>query len=419
MSEKLEVAIIGGGMITGMQILPSLYHLQREGVVGDIAVSALNGAPLKELAEDEKLKTAFPGARFKPYPDFTKEPLDKAFPDLYREVIAKLPPHGMVVVAVPDQFHYPVIKEALAADQHILCVKPLVLEHSQSVEIEREAHARGLVVGVEYHKRFDDRALVARKRCRAGAFGEFKCGQSRLIEPWYYRHSNFQNWFTCENSDPFTYIACHYVDQVHFITGLMPVAVSVKGVRGKFPNGNVGYMWSDGRVTWENGAILDCLNGLGYPDEAPGGNSQGIMMFFEGDDVGAILDHHDQFRGVKHGMVRKLGGKLYHETSPDYMEFIDLGGEGLTPVGYGYRSVAYITRAARRANLAAAGKKDDAALKARQELVERFDEEGIMATPRNSAFNELVMEAGRLSILNDGREARITYGESAGVELVG
>jgi D-galacturonate reductase len=418
MSEKLEVAVVGGGMITGMQILPSLYNLQREGIVGDIAISALNGAPLKTLAEDKGLAEAFPGQSFTPYPDFTKEPLDKAFPDMFKEAIKALPPRSMVVVAVPDQFHYPVIKEALAADQHILCVKPLVLEYDQSVEIEKEAHARGLVVGIEYHKRFDDRALVARRRYRAGAFGEFKCGQSRLIEPWYYRHSNFQNWFTCENSDPFTYIACHYVDQIHFITGLMPTAVSVKGVKGKFPNGNTGYMWTDGRVTWENGALLDCLNGLGYPDGAPGGNSQGIVMFFEGDDTGAILDHHDQFRGVKHGMVKPLDGKCYHETSPDYMQFIDVGGEGLTPVGYGYRSVAFITRAAHTANAAAAGQEGDPALAARQKTIEQFDADGIMATPQNSAFNELVMEAGRLSILNDGKEVEITYGENAGVELV-
>jgi hypothetical protein len=116
-------------------------------------------------------------------------------------------------------------------------------------------------------------------------------------------------------------------------------------------------------------------------------------------------------------MVQELDGKRYHETSPDYMQFVDVGGEGLTPVGYGYRSVAYITRAAHTANLTAAGKSGDAALKARQAEVDRFDAEGIMATPKNSAFNELVMEAGRLSILNDGREVKITYGENAGVEL--
>jgi hypothetical protein len=34
-----------------------------------------------------------------------------------------------------------------------------------------------------------------------------------------------------------------------------------------------------------------------------------------------------------------------------------------------------------------------------------------MATPANSAYNELVIEAGRMSVLNGGREVAIEYGE--------
>jgi hypothetical protein len=41
-----------------------------------------------------------------------------------------------------------------------------------------------------------------------------------------------------------------------------------------------------------------------------------------------------------------------------------------------------------------------------------------MATPANSACNDLVIEAGRLSILNGGREALMHYGENARVALV-
>ena len=54
---------------------------------------------------------------------------------------------------------------------------------------------------------------------------------------------------------------------------------------------------------------------------------------------------------------------------------------------------------------------------ARQKLIKQFDDEGIMATPANSSYNELVVEAGRLSILSGGREAEITYGDNAGVDL--
>ena len=64
------------------------------------------------------------------------------------------------------------------------------------------------------------RALLARKEYQSDSLGEFKLGEARLIEPYYFRHSNFANWFTCDQTDPFTYVGCHYVDQVFFVTGL-------------------------------------------------------------------------------------------------------------------------------------------------------------------------------------------------------
>ena len=45
----------------------------------------------------------------------------------------------------------------------------------------------------------------------------------------------------------------------------------------------------------------------------------------------------------------------------------------------------------------------------RQTLLGEIDEKGILATPSNSRYNELVVEAGRLSILNGGREVQIAY----------
>lgn len=408
---RMDVAVIGGGMITYDQILPSLYHLQRLGTIGEISVCALNARPLKALAESELFARAFPGQSFRPYPELTGD-LDKPYPELYREVISALPPRNLVVVAVPDQLHYPVIRTALEHNQHVLSVKPLVLRAAQSVEIEREARARSLVVGVEYHKRFDDRSLLARRRYREGLFGEFKLGTARLLEKWYYRHSNFQNWCTVENSDAFTYIGCHYVDLVHFITGLLPVAVSVWGVRDRYPNGNEGFLWTDARIIWSNGACLNVQNALGFPDDAPGTNVQGLTMYCSGGDRGAWLEHHDQYRGIKYCYTRNPGGPgatIYAEPSTDYFQYLDLGGPGLVPVGYGYRSIEYIVKAALRVEAAPEGE--------RQRILAEYDAQGVMATPANSLFNELVIEAGRLSILTDGRLVKIHYEPEPRVEL--
>jgi D-galacturonate reductase len=329
-----EVIVVGGGMITEIQILPTLYHLQRTGLIGNISICALNGAPLKKIADNQGLKKAFPGQGFTPYPDFNKVDPAQTFPTIFREVLEKAPAGSIAVIAVPDQLHYPMVKEALELGRHVLVVKPLVLKYGQAVELEQLALEKGLFVGVEYHKRFDDRNLITRQRYRAGDLGVFRMGYASLVEPWYYRNSNFQNWCTTGNSDMFTYIGCHYVDLVAYITGLRPVQVSVYGVTESYPNGNQGYLWTDGRVVWENGACLAVLNGMGYPNVAPGGNSQGMTLFCQGKTDGALVMHDDQFRGVKHSYLTKgsdEGDSFYNEVSPDYFKLVDVGGGGLTP----------------------------------------------------------------------------------------
>lgn len=407
MSNKPQVTVIGGGMITHDQILPALYQMQRIERIGEITVCASRRQTVEVLAQADGIARAFPGHSFHAFPQAGNS--SKAQPELYRSVIERMPPRQIVIAAVPDQLHYDVIMAALRHDQHVCAVKPLVLQHAQAVEIEREAFKRGLVVGIEYHKRFDDRSLMARRKYREGWFGEFKLGTARLFEKWYYRHSNFQNWMTAENSDAFTYIGCHYVDLLHFITGLLPVAVSVYGIRDKFPNGKEGFLWADARVIWNNGACLNVQNGLSFPDAAPGTNTQGMMLYCSGKDAGALIEHHDQFRGMKYSYVKQPpgdGATIYAEPSPDYFQYLDMGGPGLVPVGYGYRSIEYILNACMRVEAETGG------LAARQKLLREIDAQGIMATPANSSYNEKVIEAARESILDGGREVRIGQGKS-------
>lgn len=395
-----QVLVVGGGMITGDQILPSLYHMQRQGVIGGIAVCAQHARTVQKLKDSAMFAKAFPGQSFDAYPESGDSPQ----PDLYKEVIAKMARHNIVIAAVPDQLHFDVVMTALQHDQHVCCVKPLVLTARESVLIEAEARKRGLVVGVEYHKRLDDRSLMARQKYRQGLFGEFRLGTATLMEKWNYRGSNFQNWCTTENSDAFSYIGCHYVDLVHFITGLLPASVSVYGIKDKYPNGNEGYLWTDARVIWQNGACLNLQNSLSFPDLAPGTNTQGIVMHCSGNNAGGLIEHSDQYRGLKYSYVDP---PQYAEPSPDYFQYVHLGGEGLQPVGYGLRSIEFIIKKCLAAESAAD----------RQAYLASLDAEGILATPANSRYNELVMEAGRLSILNNAREVLIEYGSSPGVRL--
>lgn len=414
----LDVTIVGGGMITYDLILPSIYHLQRTGVVKDINVCSLDSAPLKALKESKEIADAFPGQDFNAHPSVNESP-DKKFPDLFKEVIAGMKPRQIVIVAMPDQLHYPVIMEALKNNQHILCVKPLVLKYAQTVEIEKIAIEKGLFIGVEYHKRFDRRSLMAKRSYELKQFGEFVIGEAKMIEPYFYRTSNFQNWFTCDKTDPFVYVGCHYIDLVCFITGLKPVEVSVSGIKGKFPNGNEGYMWANGRVRFENGALLSVTDGLGYPDQGAGSNEQNLEMFFEGDKKSGMLKHDDQFRGVEHSYLEGIGcaGSYFNYVSPDFYRLVPWEGEGFAPIGYGFESVAATIKMAHKIEGEVKGLSDSESLKKRRQLIREVDEKGIIATPANSYVNELVVEAARLSILNDGDIVNIKYGDNPHVEL--
>ncbi len=364
------VLVVGGGMIVHDQILPSLYHLQRLGRIGVITVCARREETLQSLAGAEAFRSAFPGQGFQG----TLEP--------FAEALKRLSPREIVFVAVPDQLHYEFIMAALARDQHVCTVKPLVLEARQGTAIAAEAERRGLVVTIDYHKRFDDRSLMARRAYREGRFGEFRLGTACLLEKWHYRRSNFQNWMTAEFSDAFTYIGCHYVDLVHFITGLLPAAVSVYGIRDRFPNAAEGYLWTDARVIWENGACLNVQNALGYPDAAPGSNTQGLTMYCQGGADGGLIAHSDQYRGLKYSYANP--GE-YSEPSPDYFQYVEWNGPGLAPAGYGYRSIEQMIAAA------AAGHADSP----------------LLATAANSGFNDAVIEAGRRSLLEGGRTVPI------------
>jgi predicted dehydrogenase len=406
---KLQVAIIGGGMITGRQILPSVYHLRRLGHVGDVTVCARHSTTLRELASSEVIRSAFPGQHFDPYPPLETDPA-RPHPDAYQRTIESLPPRQLVIVATPETSHYDITRFALLRDQHVLTVKPFVMTYREHAELQRLAEERGLWVGIEYHKRFDRRALEARHRFREGRFGRFRCGEARLIEPFYYRSSNFQNWFTKDATDPFTYVGCHYLDLTCFITGLRPVEVSVRGVGGKFPNGKDAYLWTASRVVFDNGGVLSLVNGLGYPDGGAGSNDQGMTLFFEADDGagGAMLHHADQYRGVQHCYLpgQSVGGKSFQFVNPDFFRLIPWEGDGLKPVGYGYESIEANVRAALAVNAAARGAVVEAAA------------DGFIATPWDTLGNTLATEAGRLSILHGGRIVKIRYAPEPGVELI-
>jgi hypothetical protein len=134
-----------------------------------------------------------------------------------------------------------------------------------------------------------------------------------------------------------------------------------------------------------------------------------------------MIKHDDQFRGVQYAYLEGVGcaGSSFNFVSPDFFQLIPWEGDGLRPVGYGYESVAASVEMAQKIESEVQTLSEAESLKRRQQIIREVDEKGIIATPANSYVNELVVEAARLSILNDGDMVTIEYGQHPKVELRG
>ena len=99
--------------------------------------------------------------------------------------------------------------------------------------------------------------------------------------------------------------------------------------RTSIPNGAEGYLWTDARVIWNNGACLNVQNTLSYPEDGPG--TQHAAHF----DVLLIRRQRRDdppLRSIPRYriLLRRRSQTLRElppttEPSADYFQFVDLG----------------------------------------------------------------------------------------------
>ena len=131
-------------MIAHDQILPSLYQLRRNGLVDDIQVCGQRSSTLRALVDSPVLQRAFPTSLHAVSAVRRHESGSAA--ETVRAGGRALPEQSIVIVALPDHLHKEAILYALRCNQHVIALKPLVLNCADSDEIEREARSRGLFV---------------------------------------------------------------------------------------------------------------------------------------------------------------------------------------------------------------------------------------------------------------------------------
>jgi len=387
---KVDVVVIGGGMICEELVLPMLFQERRRGTVGRLQVVSLNAGIIK------RLRGVFPGEEFEGVPSPDEHPLDENMPAEYKRLIAELGDYGLVYVTTPDHMHTQMVLESIDAGHDVVCMKPLCLKVQEAYEIAERARTRDAYVFTEYHKRRDRAARALRYRYRNGELGEALYGHAWIEEPKYMPLDKFKFW--AEKSSPFEYIGTHYADLYHYVTGLMPKRVVAFGQKKFLPQkGSNAYDAVQAVVEWENGSAFWIQTSWVCPDNNAQMTQQGMMLHCTQGEYKA--DHADR----NCYFVTDGGG--FEHYNPNFMKPYDswVAGESVDWTGYGYESnaqglydVQYLLRETEGLSEADAGRR-------RREIISAWEENACRALPRQAVIGVAINEAVRLSVDNGGR----------------
>ncbi|HSV59800.1 MAG TPA: oxidoreductase [Variovorax sp.] len=91
-------------------------------------------------------------------------------PDV-QAMLAAHPAIELVVVAAPNEAHFPVAKAALEAGRHVVVDKPFTLDAGQARELAALAQARGKLVSVYQNRRFDSDFLTLKELLASDQLG--------------------------------------------------------------------------------------------------------------------------------------------------------------------------------------------------------------------------------------------------------
>jgi D-galacturonate reductase len=372
------VLVVGAGMyVTGRgtpgigTLLPALVQFSRTHGLESVTVLATREAADSGVAEAAARTNALLGANL-PVHYRRGSVADAVRPGEF----------DCAIVCVPDDLHYAVTAALLELGLHCLVVKPFTPTLDEAKRLVDLAQSRRLLGVVEFHKRFDDQNLLARRALRDGKVGTPKymvVGYSQRID---IPATVFRAWAARTNI--FQYLGVHYVDLAWWLTGLVPVRVSALGTRGTLDALGVDtYDSVLATIAWQprgGGDEFVTQMAIGWIDPSATPALSDQKFFLVGSRGRLDLDQTD--RGVR--LVTPESGV---ETPNPHFSMVLGDDDELSFRGYGYRSVERFLRDAAEV---VAGRVAPAALDA------------IRPTFRQALVSTAVVEAANASLREAG-----------------
>jgi predicted dehydrogenase len=189
---SVRVAVVGAGKF-GQLHLDVFTQL---GYTGAVELAAIAEANPKRA---EELRALYHGLPV--YGDF-REMLEKEVLDA-------------VSVATPDHLHREIAVAAARAGKHVLVEKPLDVNVEGCAEIVQAAKDTGVLLQVDFHKRYDPDHQAIERRVRSGDLGEILYGSVYMEDRIEVPSEWFAHWASA--TSPAWFLGVHFYDLVRWI----------------------------------------------------------------------------------------------------------------------------------------------------------------------------------------------------------
>ena len=228
----LRIGVIGAGKF-GTVHLNTFRQLGYQGVAELTAVADTNTARLEEVSREYGCAV---------------------FQD-YREMLRKTDLDG-VTVATPDFLHKEIVLAAAEAGLPVLVEKPMDVTVEGCDEMIAAARKAGVLLQVDFHKRYDPEHRTFAQRVGNGDLGEILYGSVHMEDRIEVPVEWFPDW--APKTSPVWFLGTHFFDLVRWATKLEASRVYATGNK-KLLAGEYGVDTFDNvsaKVVYENGATV-------------------------------------------------------------------------------------------------------------------------------------------------------------------
>jgi D-galacturonate reductase len=299
-------------------------------------------------------------------------------PDAYLAALDSMRPGDIATIFTPDDTHFAIAMAAVERGLHVLAAKPLVKTRDEHLKLMRAAEAKGVLVAMEVHKRWDPIYVDARDRIRN--LGDFSFFQSYMSQPKT-QLDTFRAW-AGKSSDISYYLNAHHIDFHAWAVAKFarPVRVYASAATGVAQGMSIP---AEDTITltvdWEN---TSGARGTGVYTAswiAPRSDVHSQQRFFYMGARGEVTV--DQ---AHRGYTVATDADGFRSANPLFMKYEpDVRGRFAGRGGYGYRSVEDFVLAA-------------GAVNAGEARVEDFRDK--LATVQDTGWVTAILEAGRKSL---------------------